>query len=64
MFGKSAWDLASLLTAVAGYDIKNPVTIAALAYESHDYTTNLVSECSDWRLRIADKKWFWSLYDH
>ena len=64
MFGKSAWHHACLLTAVAGCDIKDPVTLEALAYESHGYTTNLASEWSDWRLGIADRKWFWSLYDH
>ena len=63
-FGKSAWDHASLLPAVAGYDIKDLVTLEALAYESQDFTTNLASEWSDWRLGIADRKWFWSLYDH
>ena len=64
MLGKSAWYFASLLTAVAGYDTQDPVTLEALAYKSHDYTINLASEWSDLRLKIADRKWFWSLYDH
>lgn len=63
MFGKSAWDLASLLTAIAGPDLEDPVTLEALPYVSQDYTTNLASEWSDWRLGIADRNWFWSLYN-
>ena len=47
MFGKSVWDLASLPTTVARYDMKHPVTLEALAYESHDYTISLASEWSD-----------------
>ena len=63
MFSKSARDLASLLTAVIGYDLKDPITLEALPFVSHNYSTKLASNWSDWRLGIADRKWFWSLYD-
>ena len=61
MFGKSAWDLASLLTIVAGPDSEDPFN-EALPHLSIDYTKNLASDWSDWRLGIADRDWFWSLY--
>ena len=54
----------NLLTAVAGHNIKDPVILEALAYESHYYTTNLANEWSDWRLGITDRNWFRSSYDH
>ena len=57
-FGNSVWDVAYFLAAVAGYDMKDPVSLEALAYELHDYTTNLASEWSDWRLGSTDRKWF------
>ncbi|CAF9935086.1 hypothetical protein IMSHALPRED_010095 [Imshaugia aleurites] len=63
MFSKSARDLASLLTALVGYDTKDPVTLEALPFVSHNYSMDLASDWSDWRLGIADRKWFWSLYD-
>lgn len=63
MFAKSAWDLAALLTAVSGPDPEDPVTIHAVPYALDDYTADLRSEWRDWRLGIADRKWFWSLYD-
>ena len=61
MFGKSALDLASLLTVVAGPDIEDRVTMEAPRV-STDYTHNLTSNWTDWRLGIADMDWFWSLY--
>ncbi|CAF9923228.1 MAG: hypothetical protein ALECFALPRED_002337 [Alectoria fallacina] len=63
MFGRSPRDLANLLTTIAGPDLEDPVTLEASPYVPHDYTTNLASEWSDWRLGIADRDWFWSLYD-
>ena len=64
MFGKSALDLASLLT-IAGPDLEDPVTMEALPSVSRDYTKNLASNWTDWRLGIADRDWFWRLYnDH
>ena len=61
MFGKSALDLASLLTVVAGPDLEDPVTMEAPKV-SADYTRNLTSNWTDWRLGVADRDWFWSLY--
>ena len=61
MFGKSAMDLANLLAIVAGPDLKDPVTMEA-PMVSEDYTQNLASNWTDWRLGVADRDWFWSLY--
>lgn len=63
MFAKSAWDLAGLLTAVAGPDTEDIVSIDAGPHVLNDYTVNLNSEWRDWRLGVADRRWFWSLYD-
>ena len=65
MFGKSAWDLASLLTIAAGSDLEDPVTMETFPSVSRDYTKSLASNWTDWRLGIADQDWFWRLYnDH
>lgn len=63
MFAKSAWELAALLTAVAGPDSEDVVSINAGPHVLDDYTKKLDSEWRDWRLGVADRRWFWSLYD-
>ena len=56
-------DLASLLTIVAGPDSEDPVTVEA-PRAAEDYTKDLASNWTDWRLGIADRDWFWRLYNN
>ena len=62
MFGRCAWDLASLLTIVDGPDPEDPFA-KALPHISQNYTKDLASDWSEWRLGVVDRDWFLSPYN-
>ncbi len=56
ILAKSAWDIAALLTELSGVDPEDPITV-----NSKPVTTNLSADWKDFRIGVADKKWFWSI---
>lgn len=62
ILAKSSWGIASVLSAISGFDAKDSLTVAAKPYEGTNYTRNLRSTWKDWRIGIADREYFWTDY--
>jgi amidase len=55
VLAKSAWDVASVLSVLAGPDAEDAATLDA----PYAFLPNLTRSWSDLRLGVADKRWFW-----
>ena len=62
IFAKSSWGIASVLSAISGFDARDSLTVAAKPYEGTNYTRNLKSTWKDWRVGIAEREYFWTDY--
>lgn len=60
ILGKSTWDIASALSLATGSDVEDPATLEPSLPPHRDYTRNLSSNWSDWRIGLADSEWFWN----
>ncbi len=60
VLAKSPWDIAALLTGIEGVDPDDPATADSKPHIKN-FTASLDASWKDFRIGVADKKWFWSI---
>lgn len=61
ILAKSTWDIASILTVTAKPDPHDPSTMQVPPGVPDNYTSQLMSTWSEWRIGVLDQEWFWSV---
>ncbi|KAK2591840.1 hypothetical protein QQS21_010479 [Conoideocrella luteorostrata] len=61
ILAKSPWDVAALLTEIDGVDPRDPITIESKPFRLN-FTHHLDASWRDFRIGVADKEWFWSIF--